>query len=84
MINCAKHARPFVKESIVTSSTSGALKPVPGGFAITGGIGGAAIASSRCLALDYAPVRVNCVVVGLVATEMWDVSRPVLCAVHRI
>jgi NAD(P)-dependent dehydrogenase (short-subunit alcohol dehydrogenase family) len=84
MINCAKHARPFVKESIITTSGTGALKPMPGGFAVTCGMGGAVVASSRCLALDYAPVRVNCVVPGLVATERWDVSNLILHSIRHL
>ncbi|EIN10843.1 NAD(P)-binding protein [Punctularia strigosozonata HHB-11173 SS5] len=72
MVRCVKHAKAFVKESIITTAGTGAHKPMPGGFAITCAMGGAIVASSRCFALDYAPIRVNCVTPGLVDTERWD------------
>jgi NAD(P)-dependent dehydrogenase (short-subunit alcohol dehydrogenase family) len=73
MLACVKHARVYVKESITTTSGTSALKPIPG-MAVSAGQGGAAISSTRGLALDLAPLRVNCVVPGLVDTELWDAS----------
>lgn len=73
MLRCVKHSIGRVKESIVTTSGAASLKPAPG-LTVTAGFGGATTSSSRGLALELAPVRVNCVVPGLVATELWDVS----------
>jgi NAD(P)-dependent dehydrogenase (short-subunit alcohol dehydrogenase family) len=73
MLACIKHARTYVKESITTTSGTSALKPFPSA-AVTSGMTGAVISSTRGLALDLAPLRVNCVVPGQVDTELWDAS----------
>jgi NAD(P)-dependent dehydrogenase (short-subunit alcohol dehydrogenase family) len=69
---CAKYAQGHVTESITTTSGSSAVKALPG-WAVASGLAAAVVASTRGLALDLAPLRVNCVAPGLVATSMWDV-----------
>ena len=31
---------------------------------------------TRCLALELAPIRVNCITPGIIATEVWDSLMP--------
>lgn len=73
MLRCVKHTRGLVKESIVTTSGAASVKPGPS-LAVTAGFGGATTSTTRGLALDLAPVRVNCITPGLVDTELWSVS----------
>jgi NAD(P)-dependent dehydrogenase (short-subunit alcohol dehydrogenase family) len=48
------------------------LRPAKG-WAAQVGVTGAIPSTARGLAIDLAPLRVNCVSPGLVATEMWSV-----------
>lgn len=59
------------------------IRPMPG-FGETAGGAGAVSTAARALALDLAPVRVNCLAFGLVVTEMWDVSPSVTLCSHRV
>jgi len=68
---CAQHARHYVTDSFTITSGTGAYHPHPG-WAITASVTGALISAARNLALDLAPVRVNCVVPGAVDTELWE------------
>lgn len=49
------------------------IRPVPGLNELVGGAGAVSTAT-RAMALDLAPVRVNCLAFGLILTEMWDVG----------
>ncbi len=42
------------------------------GWTLASGMAGATESVSRGLAVDLAPIRVNCVVPGAVYTELWD------------
>lgn len=57
--------------SITVTSGSVIKHPLPGWSALAG-IAGAIETSTRNLALDLAPLRVNCVAPGFVLTELWD------------
>lgn len=72
VILCARHGKGHISESFTTTSGSYAVRPVRG-FSDVVASSGAHLAAAKALALDLAPVRVNCVVPGLVATEMFEV-----------
>jgi NAD(P)-dependent dehydrogenase (short-subunit alcohol dehydrogenase family) len=75
VIHAAQYAaKGFVTESFTCTSGTSERRPLQG-WAILVGAAGAIPASSRGLALDLAPLRVNCVSPGLVDTEMYLV-RP--------
>lgn len=57
--------------SIVLTSGTSARRP-PAGFAIGASISGAVESLTRALALELAPIRVNVVLPGMVATELWE------------
>lgn len=57
--------------SITLTSGSTIKRPMPGWSPLSG-VAGAIETATRNLALDMAPLRVNCVVPGVVDTELWD------------
>jgi len=72
-----KHAVPKLNKTGSITLFSGIVsrKPFVGGssFAMAAG----AIESlTRCLALELAPIRVNCITPGIIATEIWDSLMP--------
>lgn len=71
---CARYSKGRIIESFTVTSGTTAMRPTPGISNLIGG-GGALMSATRGLALDLAPVRVNCVVPGLVMTEMLDVRE---------
>jgi NAD(P)-dependent dehydrogenase (short-subunit alcohol dehydrogenase family) len=66
------HLESSPKSSIVITSGSIASKPIPGGWALLSFIGAGLGGLTRQLAFDLAPIRVNCVAPGVVATDLWD------------
>jgi hypothetical protein len=73
MLLCAKHSKPYLKESFTTTAGTVMDKPVPQ-WSIPSGSAGATLASVRGMSFDLAPVRVNVVSMGIIVTELWDVS----------
>ena len=71
---CARYGKGRVMESFTVTSGTTAVRPTPGIANLIGG-GGALVSATRGLALDLAPVRVNCVMPGLLMTEMLDVRE---------
>lgn len=65
------HLKSSPTSSLILTSGSIASKPIPGGWSllafVEAGIGGL----TRQLALELAPIRVNCVAPGAVATDLW-------------
>jgi NAD(P)-dependent dehydrogenase (short-subunit alcohol dehydrogenase family) len=57
--------------SIVLTSGTSARRP-PAGFAFAASICGAIEALTRALAIELAPIRVNVVTPGMVATDLWS------------
>jgi NAD(P)-dependent dehydrogenase (short-subunit alcohol dehydrogenase family) len=57
--------------SIVFTGGSISEKPIPGGWAMLALIGAGINGLARQLAFDLAPVRVNCVALGVVETDLW-------------
>jgi NAD(P)-dependent dehydrogenase (short-subunit alcohol dehydrogenase family) len=49
-----------------------------GGWSVVAGVTGSVISMARGLAIDLAPLRVNCIAPGFVDTEMWTVGLLVL------
>jgi NAD(P)-dependent dehydrogenase (short-subunit alcohol dehydrogenase family) len=75
-ILCAKHAikhlDPSPNSSITFTGGSIAHKPIPGGWAMLALMGAGINGLTRQLAFDLAPVRVNCVELGIVETDLWE------------
>jgi NAD(P)-dependent dehydrogenase (short-subunit alcohol dehydrogenase family) len=69
----AKYAGAHIRPggSIVLSSGMAGRRPRKG-WTIAASICGAMDAFTRALAVELAPIRVNCVCPGLVRTELWD------------
>lgn len=72
-----KYAVPYLNNSSSITLFSGIVsrKPFSGGssFAM---VAGAVESLTRSLALELAPIRVNCITPGIVATESWDALMP--------
>ncbi|ETN40908.1 uncharacterized protein HMPREF1541_05188 [Cyphellophora europaea CBS 101466] len=66
------HLEASPTSSIVLTSGSIASKPMVGGWSILSFIGAGLGGLARQLAFDLAPIRVNCVAPGVVATDLWD------------
>jgi len=63
----------LLKENGSLVLTSGTVYLKPGkNWSQTAGVAGAVVSLTRSLAVDLAPLRVNCVVPGPVQTELWD------------
>jgi NAD(P)-dependent dehydrogenase (short-subunit alcohol dehydrogenase family) len=73
MLMCAKYAVGHVTGSFTCTSGTVAAKPVPG-WSVIASHAGSTVTATKNLAIDLAPLRVNCIAPGAVATEMWDVS----------
>jgi NAD(P)-dependent dehydrogenase (short-subunit alcohol dehydrogenase family) len=58
--------------SIIFTTGSICEKPIAGGWGMLAAIGAATPGLSRQLAFDLAPIRVNCVAPGVVATDFWS------------
>jgi NAD(P)-dependent dehydrogenase (short-subunit alcohol dehydrogenase family) len=69
---CIKHSQGRLAQSITVTTGTAVLRPQRG-WALSMGAAGALMTSMRTLAVDLAPLRVNCIVPGAVETEMWDV-----------
>jgi NAD(P)-dependent dehydrogenase (short-subunit alcohol dehydrogenase family) len=69
----AKYAAPVIRPggSIVLTNGTIGRRPMKG-WSVTASIAGALEALTRALAVELAPIRVNCVCPGFVRTEMWD------------
>jgi NAD(P)-dependent dehydrogenase (short-subunit alcohol dehydrogenase family) len=69
----ARHAAPFLRAegSITLSSGQLSHRPVPGSVP-RASVNGAVEALGRGLAVELAPVRVNTVCAGVIATERWN------------
>jgi NAD(P)-dependent dehydrogenase (short-subunit alcohol dehydrogenase family) len=73
MLIIGQHAaRGAVTQSLTLTTGQSYLRPMKG-WAAQIGVAGAIPATARGLAVDLAPLRVNCVSPGLVATEMQNV-----------
>ena len=73
MLECIKHRMPSSRESSITfTSATTAQRPALGWAMVGSGVTGALNSLSRGLTLDLAPIRVNCVAPGVVATELWE------------
>lgn len=68
-----KHGAPHIAKggSIVLTTGIAALRP-HGGWAFGASVCGAMEALTRALAVELAPLRVNSVSPGLIATNLWQ------------
>lgn len=73
VIAAVQAARPHMRDggSIVLTSGTSARRP-PAGFAFAASICGAIESLTRALAIEFAPLRVNVVTPGMVATDLWS------------
>ncbi|WP_259067030.1 SDR family oxidoreductase [Mucilaginibacter sp. X4EP1] len=68
-----KYGVPFLNKGGSISLTSGTANARPGaGWSVASAICGAMEGFVRAMAVELAPVRVNCVVPGVVKTPLWD------------
>lgn len=67
---CGKYAQGHVTESITTTAGNAAIKSYPG-WTLVNGVASAIVGSSRGMAVEFAPLRVNCIAPGVVSTTMW-------------
>lgn len=72
-VTAVKAAQRYLRAdgSIVLTSGTAARRP-PAGFAFAASICGAIESLTRALALEIAPLRINVVTPGMVATELWS------------
>lgn len=68
-----KYGAPLINAGGSISLTSGTASARPGaGWSIASAICGAVEGFVRAMAVELAPIRVNCVVPGVVRTPLWD------------
>ncbi|HMI05093.1 MAG TPA: SDR family oxidoreductase, partial [Pedobacter sp.] len=71
-----KYASPNINAGGSISLTSGTASIRPGaGWALASSICGAVEGLIKAMAVELAPIRVNCVVPGVIRTNLWDAMR---------
>lgn len=70
---CLHHALPYIRKNGSVSLFSGTVtqKPLPGGSSYAA-VGAATEAAGRVWALELAPLRINTIVPGVIATDVWQ------------
>ncbi len=72
-VACVKYGAPLLKPGGSIGLTSGTAGIRPGkGWSIASAICGAMEGFVRAMAVELAPIRVNCVVPGVIRTHLWD------------
>ncbi|WP_228520620.1 SDR family oxidoreductase [Flavobacterium sp. CSZ] len=72
-VAAVKYATPFINQGGSISLTSGTANARPGaGWSVASAICGAMEAFVRAMAVELAPIRVNCVVPGVLKSNLWD------------
>ena len=72
-----KYAAPLINEGGSIGLTSGTASIRPGaGWSVASAICGAMEGFVRAMAVELAPIRVNCVVPGVIMTPLWDSMGP--------
>lgn len=72
-----KYAAPLINEGGSIGLTSGTASIRPGaGWSVASAICGAMEGFVRALAVELSPIRVNCVVPGVIRTPLWDGMAP--------
>jgi NAD(P)-dependent dehydrogenase (short-subunit alcohol dehydrogenase family) len=72
-----KYAAPLINEGGSIGLTSGTAAIRPGaGWSVASAICGAMEGFVRALAVELSPIRVNCVVPGVIETPLWDAMSP--------
>jgi len=73
-----KYAAPLINEGGSIGLTSGTASARPGaGWSVASAICGAMEGFVRAMAVELAPIRVNCVVPGVIRSPLWDSMDPV-------
>lgn len=76
-LTLAKHAAAALEPGGSITFTDGMIAHRPSkGSAVSTAMAGAIEHLTRALALELAPIRVNCVCPGLIRTEIWDTRMP--------
>jgi NAD(P)-dependent dehydrogenase (short-subunit alcohol dehydrogenase family) len=68
----ARYLKKDRSSSITFTTGSICEKPIAGGWTMLAAIGAATPGLTRQLAFDLAPIRVNCIAPGVVATDFWS------------
>jgi NAD(P)-dependent dehydrogenase (short-subunit alcohol dehydrogenase family) len=72
-VAAVKYAAPLINEGGSIGLTSGTASFRPGaGWSVASAICGAMEGFVRAMAVELAPIRVNCVVPGVIRTPLWD------------
>jgi NAD(P)-dependent dehydrogenase (short-subunit alcohol dehydrogenase family) len=72
-----KYAAPLINEGGSIGLTSGTASIRPGaGWSVASAICGAMEGFVRAMAVELSPIRVNCVVPGVIRTPLWDSMGP--------
>lgn len=71
----ARHLPRSSTSSFTLTSGSVAQRPIAGGWAVVGSYATGLLGMARSLALELAPVRVNCVAPGVVDTGLWRMGE---------
>jgi NAD(P)-dependent dehydrogenase (short-subunit alcohol dehydrogenase family) len=72
-----KYAAPLINEGGSIGLTSGIASIRPGaGWSVASAICGAMESFVRAMAVELSPIRVNCVVPGVISTPLWDSMGP--------
>lgn len=72
-VAAVKYAAPFINQGGSISLTSGTANARPGaGWSVASAICGAMEAFVRAMAFELAPIRVNCVVPGILKSNLWN------------
>lgn len=76
-LTLAKHAAAAIAPGGSITFTDGMIAHLPSkGSAVSTAMAGAIEHLTRALAVELAPIRVNCVCPGLIRTEIWDTRMP--------
>ncbi len=72
-----KYAAPLINDGGSIGLTSGTASIRPGaGWSVASAICGAMEGFVRAMAVELSPIRVNCVVPGVIRTPLWDAMEP--------
>ena len=72
-VAAVKYAAPLINEGGSIGLTSGTANIRPGaGWSVASAICGAMEGFVRAMAVELSPIRVNCVVPGVIRTPLWD------------
>jgi NAD(P)-dependent dehydrogenase (short-subunit alcohol dehydrogenase family) len=76
-LTVVRHAAPNIRPGGSITLTSGSARTRPGaGWSLGASISGAVTSLTKALAVELAPIRVNCVEPGIVRSPLWSGMTP--------